>query len=237
MDSRGVAQPGRVLAWGARGRRFDSCHPDHKNNHKMRKAILYLHGKGGSANEAEFYKPFFPSCDVIGVDYRDSTPWKAAEDIISAYRWVAKQYNGVSVVANSIGAYFGMLALSGVNIEHAYFISPVVDLEHLILDLMAWSNVNEQELLEKKIIVTQNWTEPLSWEYLKYVREHPITWRVSTDILYGEKDVLIPFETITKFVKHSDANITVMKGGEHWFHTNEQVKFHDAWLKRCVVEK
>lgn len=27
---RGVAQPGRVLAWGARGRRFDSCHPDHK---------------------------------------------------------------------------------------------------------------------------------------------------------------------------------------------------------------
>ena len=28
---RGVAQPGRVLAWGARGRRFDSCHPDHKN--------------------------------------------------------------------------------------------------------------------------------------------------------------------------------------------------------------
>ena len=27
---RGVAQPGRVLAWGARGRRFDSCRPDHK---------------------------------------------------------------------------------------------------------------------------------------------------------------------------------------------------------------
>ena len=27
---RGVAQPGRVLAWGARGRRFESCHPDHK---------------------------------------------------------------------------------------------------------------------------------------------------------------------------------------------------------------
>ena len=28
---RGVAQPGRVLAWGARGRRFESRHPDHKN--------------------------------------------------------------------------------------------------------------------------------------------------------------------------------------------------------------
>ena len=28
LRCRGVAQPGRVLAWGARGRRFDSCHPD-----------------------------------------------------------------------------------------------------------------------------------------------------------------------------------------------------------------
>ncbi len=31
MRCRGVAQPGRVLAWGARGRRFESCHPDQKN--------------------------------------------------------------------------------------------------------------------------------------------------------------------------------------------------------------
>ena len=27
--SRGVAQPGSALAWGARGRKFESCHPDH----------------------------------------------------------------------------------------------------------------------------------------------------------------------------------------------------------------
>ncbi len=28
---RDVAQPGSVLAWGARGRWFESSHPDHKN--------------------------------------------------------------------------------------------------------------------------------------------------------------------------------------------------------------
>ena len=27
---RGVAQPGSALAWGARGRKFKSCHPDEK---------------------------------------------------------------------------------------------------------------------------------------------------------------------------------------------------------------
>ena len=28
QKSRGVAQPGSVLVWGARGRKFKSCHPD-----------------------------------------------------------------------------------------------------------------------------------------------------------------------------------------------------------------
>ena len=200
----------------------------------MKKAILYLHGKGGSAEEAEFYKPFFPNSDVIGVDYRGDNPWDAREDILHAYRWIAKQYDAVSVVANSIGAYFCMNALGDVDIEHAYFISPVVDMERLILDIMSWSNVTEQDLADKKIIVTETWGEPLSWDYLEYVRAHPIVWHTPTDILYGEKDVLIPFETITQFVKQTGANVTIMKNGEHWFHSPDQVKFHDAWLKQCL---
>ena len=28
--------------------------------------VLYIHGKGGSAEEAEHYKPFFPGTDVYG---------------------------------------------------------------------------------------------------------------------------------------------------------------------------
>ena len=202
-----------------------------------KQAILYFHGKGGSADEAEYYKPFFPGADVIGVDYRGTTPWETANEILSAYRWFAKQYDGISIVANSIGAYFAMSAMGGVDIEHAYFISPVLDMERLILDLMSWSNVTEQELSEKKIIKTQTWDEPLSWEYLCYVREHPIAWNVPTDILYGEKDVLIPFETVSAFVKRTGANVTVMKNGEHWFHTDDQVKFHDSWIKHCVSKK
>ena len=200
----------------------------------MKKCVLYLHGKGGSADEANYYKPFFPEYDVIGIDYRGTTPWETREEILSAYRWFAKQYESVSIVANSIGAFFAMNALSGKNIEHAYFISPVVDMERLILDLMRWSNVSEAELADKKIIQTKNWDEPLSWEYLNYVREHPIVWNAPTDILYGENDVLIPFETISKFIKNTGAIVTVMKNGEHWFHTKPQVDFHDAWLKQCV---
>ena len=203
----------------------------------MKKCVLYLHGKGGTADEADFYKPFFPNCDVVGLDYHGTTPWDTRDEILSAYQFLSRNYDSVSIVANSIGAYFAMNALSGRNVEHAYFISPVLDMERLILDLMAWSNVTESELADKKIIITPNWDEPLSWDYLEYVRKHPIVWHTPTDILYGEKDVLIPFETVAAFVKASGAQLTVMKNGEHWFHTDAQVKFHDTWLKCCVQEK
>ena len=36
----------------------------------MNKAIIYIHGKGGSAEEAGHYKMLFEEYDVIGFDYK-----------------------------------------------------------------------------------------------------------------------------------------------------------------------
>ena len=36
----------------------------------MKHLVIYVHGKGGNANEAEHYKPFFAESDVIGFDYQ-----------------------------------------------------------------------------------------------------------------------------------------------------------------------
>ncbi len=36
----------------------------------MKKLVLYIHGKGGCAGESEHYKPLFPECDVVGLDYQ-----------------------------------------------------------------------------------------------------------------------------------------------------------------------
>ena len=72
--------------------------------------------------------------------------------------------------------------------------------------------------------------ETLSWKYLCYVREHPISWRVPSRILYGEHDNLTSLETISAFAEKTGAALTVMPGGEHWFHTDEQVRFLDDWI-------
>ena len=40
----------------------------------MKELIIYVHGKGGSAGEAERYRALFPNSEVSGFDYRSQTP-------------------------------------------------------------------------------------------------------------------------------------------------------------------
>lgn len=103
-------------------------------------------------------------------------------------------------------------------------------MEQLICNMMQWANVSEAELAEKLEIST-TFGETLSWKYLCYVREHPISWKIPTRILYGEKDALTSMETIKAFAEKNNAELTVMPGGEHWFHTKEQMQFLDYWIK------
>ena len=111
----------------------------------------------------------------------------------------------------------------------AYFISHVVDMEKLILNMMSWAGVTETELEEKGVIST-SFGEDLSWEYLCYVREHPVCWAVPTRILYGSRDNLTSYETICVFAEAHGTELTVMEDGEHWFHTDEQMRFLDNWI-------
>ena len=196
----------------------------------MKKGLLYLHGKGGSAREAERYEPLFPDYDVVGFDYKAQTPWEAKEEFSRFFDSFAETHGSVVLIANSLGAWFALNALSEKTIERAFFISPVVKMEALILDLLARSGHTERELLEKGTIET-DFGETLSMEYLRWVRAHPVFWKVPTSILYGENDLLQPFEAITDFAAETGAVVTVMKGGEHWFHTKEQLEFLDGWIR------
>ena len=126
-----------------------------------------------------------------------------------------------------------MNALHGKAVERAFFISPIADMERLITDMMSWANVTESELKEKQEIVTL-FGETLSWKYLCYVRDNPIEWKVSTDILYAENDNLTSRETVSDFANRTNASLTVMSGGEHWFHTKEQMNFLDKWLTKAL---
>ena len=194
-------------------------------------AVLYIHGKEGSAAESEHYKPLFPDCEVIGLDYQSFTPWETGKEIRAAVKALKDSHENIVLIANSIGAFFSMNAGVDGLIQKAYFISPIVDMEKLIVDMMTWAKVTETELEARGVISTE-FGEDLSWDYLSYVRSHPVEWKLPTKILYGGKDNLTSLETISRFAKTHNADLTVMENGEHWFHTEEQMKFLDDWIRR-----
>ena len=199
----------------------------------LKKAMIYVHGKGGSYLEAEQFKNICLDFDVFGVDYNDYFPWIVKNKIMEVYDKISEKYDYIYILANSIGAYFTMHTLQNFKIEKALFISPILDMEQLIVDMMGWANVSEKELSERKEIPT-DFGETLSWEYLCFVRANPINWKASTEILYAEHDNLTSRQTVDKFIDRHCANLTVMNGGEHWFHTDEQIFFRDNWLRKVI---
>ena len=197
----------------------------------MKDVLLYIHGKGGNAAESEHYRALFPGCDVIGLDYHGNAPWEAGKEIQDAVKNLKTGYKNINLIANSIGAYFCMIAGIDTMLQKAYFISPIVNMEKLITDMMQWANVTEEDLKSEGIIRTA-FGENLSWEYLRYVRDYPVSWTVTTQILYGSRDNMTSLKTIRDFAKNHNAMLTVMEGGEHWFHTDEQIQFLDVWIRR-----
>jgi len=187
----------------------------------MKNTVIYIHGKNGSADECEFYKPL------------SETPWQARSEFPNLYNNLCENGDKVILIANSIGSYFAMQSLADKRIDRAFFISPIVDMERLILNIMKWAGVTEKELIEFGEIET-SFGETLSWEYLCYVRKHPIKWDIPTEILYGGNDSLTSLDTVTGFAERTGAGLTVMQSGEHWFHTEEQLNFMTKWLTASI---
>lgn len=196
----------------------------------MKSIVIYVHGKGDTPAEAAHYTPLLPNSEVIGFDYRTRTPWEAKEEFPPFFAAQQKRCDTLTLIANSIGAFFSLSSLSEATIDKAYLISPIIDMENLIGEMMRRENVTEQKLAEKREIPTA-FGETLSWQYLSYVREHPLFWRIPTRILYGERDALTSLETVSAFAERIGAELTVMPGGEHWFHTEDQLRFLDRWIR------
>ena len=121
----------------------------------MKNAVIYVHGKGGNSEEANHYKRFFDdNFEIIGFDYKSLNPWDAKIEFINYFSSIIYKYNKIYLIANSIGAYFSLISLADIPIEKAMLISPIVDMESIILNVMKCENVTEDELILEKEIET-----------------------------------------------------------------------------------
>ena len=200
-----------------------------------KQTVLYLHGKGGAAAESAHYKPLFPDCDVIGLDYHAASPQKTGAEIRKAVETLSGSYDDITLIANSIGAFFSLYAGIDRLIRRAYFISPLVDMEQMILSLLRQTGATEDDLRQHGTLPAP-FGETLVWDELCYVRTHPVSWHAPTRILCGGNDTLVPFDTVRAFAQKTGAQVTVMKSAAHWFHTPAELAFLDRWIKEPWIK-
>ena len=155
------------------------------------------------------------------------------QDISRIMDFAAGQAGQISLFACSMGAYFSLLACRDLPVRQSLFLSPIVDMKRLINNMMAWFDVSPDRLRAEQEIALPAIRQTLYWDYYCYVRDNPVTvWESPTAILYGEADNLCEYGVITLFAQRFGCSLTVMKQGEHYFHTPAQLEFYRRWLKQ-----
>ena len=194
---------------------------------RSRRAYLYLHGKNGCKEEAE--RLAATACEagwqVLAIDLPGHGARKNSPERLQPWVVVPELQ---AVYGVSIGAWLAMQALQADVPEETLLVSPVVDMEALITNMMQYAHVTEEQLRRAGEIPT-DLGETLSWPYLCWVWEHPLNWHGRTQVLYGDQDTLTSRTMIERFRQESGAHLTIMEGGEHWFHTPVQMAVLQSW--------
>jgi len=210
------------------------------------KLYIFAHGKYGKKEDADSFAAIATKTgyQVISFDLPEHGERKDEEygctiqngihDLKEIYSFVRNKYRSYSLFGCSLGAYFSLAAYQDVKFEKSLFLSPVLDMERLIQNMMNRSNVSEEELREKANIET-SFGETLSWDYYEFVRNNPIKkWDSKTFILYGENDNITEKSVLDSFVLKYNCDVEIHKNGEHYFHTAEQLEYLENWIRRLL---
>lgn len=220
-----------ALLWGpASDRLFIAVHGDQSNKEDAVIAILAEEALAKGYQVLSFDLP------EHGARKEEKTPCKPENciaDLNTVLRYAQGCAEQISLFGCSIGAYFAMLAYRDERIAQALFLSPVVDMRRIIENIMTWFGVSAERLEMEQEIATP--AKTLYWDYYQYVLAHPVEWNKPTALLYGAQDSLCEFATIQEFAERVHGDMTILEGGEHFFHTEEQLSFFRQWLRHRIV--
>ncbi len=210
---------------------------------KSDRLYLFVHGKYGYKEEAaEFAKIACPKgWQVLAIDLPEHgtrrntaplfVPWYVVPELQTVMGYAKAHWSEVALRATSIGAWFSLLAFRDQPLTKALFVSPVLDMEQLIGNMMLWAGVDKAQLEKEREIAT-DFGEILSWQYFQYAQAHVIDrWSTAAEILYPGKDNLTERTVAEDFAHRFDCGLTVTEDGEHWFHTPNQLVILRDWEK------
>lgn len=218
-----------AIIWGAKSDRvIIAVHGNMSNKADVPIKIL--------ADEAELkgYQVLSFDLPEHGERKNENTPCKvqpAVSELKSIMEYAKQNWESISLFANSIGAYFSLMAYKDEKIEKALFLSPVVDMRRIIENMMKWFDVSEEKLKAEKEIPTPV-GQRLYWDYYCFVKENPVCkWNAKTFILYGGKDDLCEKDVIAGFTEKFGCGLEIAENEEHYFHTEKQLLILKNWIK------
>ena len=207
------------------------------------RVIVAVHGAQSSKTDVPFrlLAETFPGCQVLSFDLPEHgdrkdeptlcKPPVCVQELSAVLDFAESRRTDLGLFAVSMGAYFSLLACPGRRISHAWFLSPVVDMERLTRDMMGWFQISETRLETEGSIPTPV-GQTLYWDDYCYIRSHPIDrWPFPTDILRGAGDTLAAGETVVAFAKRWSCRLRTVEAAEHWFHTPSDLAALSDWLR------
>lgn len=215
---------------------------------KCRKLFITVHGnmsnKADDVIEILAEKATQSGYQVLSFDLpehgerqNDPTPCKVqncVEDLSAIMEYAKIKWDEISLFACSMGAYFSLITYQDDDLSQCLFLSPVIDMERIINNMMSWFSISEAQLQAEKEVATPI-GQVLYWDYYCYVKEHPInSWNKPTAILYGSADDLCEFDRVSNFAQQFNCDLTVMEDGEHYFHTEEQLGIFRRWIEKHI---
>ena len=152
--------------------------------------------------------------------------------LVAAY--ARANWEKIGLFANSLGAYFSLMAYSRLPLQRVWFLAPLVDMRRMIESMMEWFQVPEERLRAEGEIPLPN-GQTLYWDYYCYVKEHPVrTWEVPTEILCGERDSVCGLDTVQMFADRFGCRLETVSGAGHDFRAPEALQAYEAWLEKVL---
>jgi hypothetical protein len=156
---------------------------------------------------------------------------QAVKDIRTIITEARKYFSQIELFACSIGASFSLLACENELIKKIYFLSPIVDLEALTLNMMADAGITEATLKCQQFIKVPS-GPCFRHDYLAYLQQHRILdWSLPTHILMGGDDNIACTQTVMEFSRKYQATIDIIDGAPHYLNRQEDREVFRYWLR------
>lgn len=162
-------------------------------------------------------------------DDKAFNPMEASPEVRTFARLARSQSTEVSLLANSIGAYFSLCDTPAGTFERAWMVSPLLDLEYYIRDIMAEYSVTDEQLEAQTVIDTPRGV--LERSYLRFVEEHPARLNAPSWIIRGDQDEVVPLNALSRFVGAPGVELVQVEGGQHFLGQPPHLDTVVAWFE------